>query len=228
MSDDGGDVFFNTAERLVPQDGNDANDVYEWRDGRLELVSAGSGNHPATYLGATPDGSTAFFRTTLTLLPRDRDGGDLDFYAARIGGGFPEPPPPVTCADESCLSPLERPIGRRAPATMAVGGALRIRLPRASVLRRSAARGWLPLLVEVPAGGRLTARARARIAGRSGSLAHLSRRVAEGRALNLRMRLSRPAREALDRGRRLRVRLVVRLRPAEISRTLSFQLEGLR
>jgi hypothetical protein len=227
MSDDGGDVFFNTSERLLPQDRNDFSDVYEWYGGDLDLVSAGSGDRPAIYVGATPDGNTAFFRTTSTLLPRDRDGGDVDFYAARLGGGFPEPSPPAVCGEEACLPPLGGPVGRKSPATMAVGG-FRVRLPRAAALRRSAARGWIRLLVEVPAGGRLTARARTRIGGGPRGVAHLSRRVAEAGTLNLRMRLSPAARRALARGDRLRIRLVARLDPAAIARTVSFELGGRR
>jgi hypothetical protein len=226
MSEDGGDVFFNTAERLLPQDGNEASDVYEWHDGGLDLVSAGSGERPAIFVGTTPDGSTAFFRTALTLLPRDRDGGDLDFYAARVGGGFPEPAPAAACGAESCLPPLGEPLGRKPPASRVRGGGIRIRLPRAAVLRRSAARGWLRLLVEVPAGGRLTARARA--TDPSLAVAKLSRRVAAGRTLSLRMPISPAARRALARGRQLRVRLVLRLDPAGIGRAVSFTVGGRR
>jgi hypothetical protein len=222
MSEDGDHIFFNTSERLLAQDHNDAIDAYGWHDGNLYLASAGSGDRPTFYVGATPDGSTAFLRTTLTLLPGDRDGGDSDIYAARVGGGFPEPSAAAACEEESCLPPLGVAGVRKAPGSGVAGGAIRVRLPRAEILRRNAARGWIRLRVEVPAGGRLTGRARA--ADGSRSIAHFSRRLAEARVLDLRMRLSAAARRTLAHGGQLRVRLVLRLYPAEIARTVSFKL----
>jgi hypothetical protein len=41
LSDDGGRVFFNCSDALVPQDINGAEDVYEWEaDGVVYLVSS--------------------------------------------------------------------------------------------------------------------------------------------------------------------------------------------
>jgi hypothetical protein len=41
MSDDGSYVFFDTDDALVPQDTNGTQDVYEWEDGHVYLISGG-------------------------------------------------------------------------------------------------------------------------------------------------------------------------------------------
>jgi hypothetical protein len=227
MSDDGSDIFFDTAERLLPQDRNEVGDVYEWHQGALDLVSAGSGDRPSIYMGATPDGKSAFFRTTLTLLPRDRDGGDLDFYAARVGGGFPEGPAPAQCPEESCLPPLEAKLQTTSPATaIRRKRVLRLHRPSAADRRKFAATGWIVLLAEVPDHGSLSARARARIGHGSRLAASASRRVRAAGPVRLRMRLSGRARHALEQGRDLQVRVLLQL--SRLRAPLAFVLGGRR
>jgi len=226
MSDDGGDVFFDTAERLLPQDRNEVGDVYEWHQGALDLVSAGSGDRPSVYIGATPDGSTAFFRTTLTLLPRDRDGGDLDFYAARVGGGFPEGPASTGCSEESCLPPLEAKLQASTPRTAVRDWTLRLHRPSAADRREFAASGWIVLLAEAPGEGFLSARAWTRTAQGPRLVASTGRRVKSAGPLRLRMRLASAARHELAQGRHLRVRVLLRL--AGLRAPLTFVLGGRR
>jgi hypothetical protein len=227
MSSDGGDIFFGTAERLVPEDRNEVADVYEWRDGSLSLVSPGSGDRPSIYLGATPDGRSAFFRTTLTLLPLDRDGGDTDFYVARVGGGFPEPMPPATCQDESCLPPLNGQANRSEPASAAArAGAIRIKRPSPEARRRIASTGKIVLLAEVPSAGRLTARARARIGHGRRLVASTSLKVALPGPVRLAMPLSNGARQALAGGHSVHLQVVLRLSRSHAARRIEFVLGG--
>lgn len=91
MSTDGGVVFFDSAEQLVAEDTNTFNDVYEWRDGAVRLVSTGRSQSDSFYLDNSADGSTVFFLTDEALVGQD-DNAVRDVYAARAGGGFPEPP----------------------------------------------------------------------------------------------------------------------------------------
>jgi hypothetical protein len=227
MSDDGSDVFFNTSERLLAEDRNEVSDVYEWKDGSLGLVSAGSGDRPSDYVGATPDGKSAFFRTTLTLLPLDRDGGDLDFYAARVGGGFPEPTPPTSCQDDSCLPPLNGRIDRAEPASaLRSAGGIRLRRLSPGERRRIAATGRIVLLAEAPSSGRLSAQARARVGHRPRAVASTSVEVARAGAVRLVMHLSTEARHALAAGRDLHVQVVLRLAPLRSVGRIGFVLEG--
>lgn len=99
---DQGQVFFETADALLPRDVNGRRDVYEYVDGELHLISTGTGESGSHFLDATPDGSSVFFSTPQRLLPADTDQV-YDYYVARAGGGFPEPPaPPPPCEGESC------------------------------------------------------------------------------------------------------------------------------
>jgi sugar lactone lactonase YvrE len=106
---------FSTPTPLVPADQNTAapghdpvggTDVYEWRDGKLLLVSDGltnwQGANSAPFVkGMTPSGRDIFFNAAIQYTPDARDDF-LRLYDARIGGGieFPKPPPP--CPLEVC------------------------------------------------------------------------------------------------------------------------------
>ena len=92
-----GTIYFNTATALLPADENTVNDIYEFREGRLHLVTTGRGTTDSIFAGASVDGSTVFFQTQETLAPQDKEPGVPKLYAARVGGGFPYVPPPVPC-----------------------------------------------------------------------------------------------------------------------------------
>jgi NHL repeat len=106
MSDDGQRIFFATADALVPEDTNGlvrcpllgtvlqvptCQDVYEWHDGKISLLTIGTSSSPSYLLGASHDGQDVFFYSEDRLVGWDTDiVGDI--YDARIGGGFPPPP----------------------------------------------------------------------------------------------------------------------------------------
>jgi hypothetical protein len=107
MSVDGQRVFFSTAEPLVPQDVNGRADSYEYDvpTGTLHLLSSGRGTSNSYFLNASASGDDAFFVTRDQLTGADVDSS-YDLYDARVGGGFPEPPPnPPVCSSESCRPP---------------------------------------------------------------------------------------------------------------------------
>jgi hypothetical protein len=100
----GGQVFFETAEALVPQDTNRQRDVYEYEAGSLYAISSDMSEAPAYFMDATPSGSDVFFATAQPLLERDKDDV-YDIYDARVDGGFPEPTPHApSCNGEGCRS----------------------------------------------------------------------------------------------------------------------------
>jgi hypothetical protein len=102
MSDDGSRVFFGTNDALVSRDTNGLEDVYEWHDGAVSLISGGTGTQPSALIGAGRSGHDVFFVTARALLGSDTDEA-TDFYDARIGGGFtPPPPPPPPCEEGTC------------------------------------------------------------------------------------------------------------------------------
>ena len=127
MTDDGR-TFFETEDALVPQDTNEAQDVYEYVDGRPQLISSGTAAGNDTFgiaddradpglVGVSADGTDVYFATYDMLVGQDRNGEAVKIYDARSGGGFPfvPPPPPCVAADE-CHGPSSsapEPLARR-------------------------------------------------------------------------------------------------------------------
>jgi hypothetical protein len=119
---DSGTVFFDTTNRLLAADHNGARDVYAYQNGRLDLISPGTGDYDAFFVDASVDGSDVFFQTDQGLVGQDTDG-ESDVYDARVGGGFASqnpPPPPGTCAGAECTQAGGKP---DASPPMATAGA---------------------------------------------------------------------------------------------------------
>jgi hypothetical protein len=121
LPEGGSRVFFNTADALVPQDVNHAQDVYEYENGHAYLISDGTSvgglsfsQTGAAFVDASANGDDVFFITRASLVSQDTD--DLvDLYDARaphVPGeavGFPTSAS-VLCEGEDC-----RPAGPSAP-----------------------------------------------------------------------------------------------------------------
>jgi DNA-binding beta-propeller fold protein YncE len=86
---DSGQVFFDTAAKLVPADVNGMRDVYVYQADRVRLISPGDAPFDARFADSSEDGSDVFFSTAQSLVGQDQDGVS-DIYDARIGGGIPE------------------------------------------------------------------------------------------------------------------------------------------
>jgi hypothetical protein len=118
MTNDGR-VFFSTPESLVPQDTDEAIDVYEYSGGRPQLISSGTGGGAPTVargltvnpeipglIGVSANGTDAYFSTFEPLVSEDHNGNFMRFYDARTNGGFPQPTPAQPCvAAEECHGP---------------------------------------------------------------------------------------------------------------------------
>ena len=126
LSDDGGRLFFNSYDALVPEDVNGAQDVYEWEapgsgdcsetspafselnGGCVSLLSSGQTKEESSFVDASASGGDVFIRTDSTLLPQDP--GSWDVYDVRAGGGFPPPAPrTASCEGEACQNPPAAP-----------------------------------------------------------------------------------------------------------------------
>jgi hypothetical protein len=118
-------VFFETAEPLVAQASNGRVNVYEWHEGRVGLISGGTGPDDSHFFGASADGTNVFFTTYDRLVQADGDS-NRDVYDARIGGGFPNPGTAPGCQAEGCHgAPSEPPVfSAPASATLVGGGNL--------------------------------------------------------------------------------------------------------
>jgi hypothetical protein len=130
-----GRAFFVTKDPLVPRDTNNAiYDVYEYVDGRPQLISAGTGARDlaeatglfetSTYTGlesVSRDGTDVFFSTYDTLVDADQNGNFVKFYDARVNGGFVNETPiaPCAAADECHSVDSSRP----ADSAVSTGGA---------------------------------------------------------------------------------------------------------
>jgi hypothetical protein len=103
LTTDGSRVFFETSEALVGRDVDGVNDIYEWQDGVLSLISSGRSvfysnpgvplqfQEPNVMVAVTPTGSDVVFRTNDQLLFAGPGSGSAALYDARIDGGFVEP-----------------------------------------------------------------------------------------------------------------------------------------
>jgi hypothetical protein len=132
VSSDGDRVFFETPERLSPNDTNSSpdcekeqnqnylkcQDVYEWESdgtgschsadeagGCLYLISPGNSAEPAFFADASANGNDVFFFTNRQLVGQDRDEL-LDVYDASVEGGLPEqnPSPSPGCQGEQACA----------------------------------------------------------------------------------------------------------------------------
>jgi DNA-binding beta-propeller fold protein YncE len=123
MSHDGAFVFFQSPVGLTPgalndvpidSEGNLAQNVYEWHEGHVYLISDGrdtsasvshlsnqGGASSVHLVGSDGAGANVFFETADRLVGQDTDT-QVDVYDARTGGGFPYSPPPAPCQGEAC------------------------------------------------------------------------------------------------------------------------------
>jgi hypothetical protein len=112
-----GRTFFATKQAHVDRDANGIKDIYEFVDGRPQLISTGTGEVESEgfkgeigLVGVSLDGTDAFFSTHEVLVPEDENGAYLKFYDARTSGGFAvvKQPAPCAAADE-CHGPESAP-----------------------------------------------------------------------------------------------------------------------
>ncbi|HEV2727695.1 MAG TPA: hypothetical protein VGV34_05330, partial [Solirubrobacterales bacterium] len=82
VSDDGSRVFFVSGDPLAANDDDLYADVYEYRAGRVKLISLGL-SAGARFVAAAADGSRVLFSTNVALAPADTDGNREDVYEYR-------------------------------------------------------------------------------------------------------------------------------------------------
>ncbi len=121
VSNDGAFVVFQSADGLTSGALNGfrsevtgiyANNVYEYRDGEVYLISDGQdtntveGHSVVSVNGVSPSGQDIFFETADRLVPQDLDT-ETDVYDARIDGGFPAPVSLLpSCSGDACQGQL--------------------------------------------------------------------------------------------------------------------------
>jgi hypothetical protein len=106
-SDTLANVYFTSPDRLTSADTDNSQDVYVNEGGTITLVSGGAADVPATFVGASVDGSGiahAFFSTTEALTAGDTDAV-ADIYEFGPAVASPPPPPDTTPADTTPPTP---------------------------------------------------------------------------------------------------------------------------
>ncbi len=109
MSKDGGRVFFDSVDGLVPTDVNGQNDVYEWeRDGAgncrrsrgcVSLLSDGASQEGSTLADTSESGDDVFIVTRSKLVSEDQNE-NFDAYDVRVDA--PNPPAGPQCTGTGC------------------------------------------------------------------------------------------------------------------------------
>jgi hypothetical protein len=99
-----GAVVFSSRDALTPLAVAGQENVYEYREGDVYVISPGDEAAPLhasmpRLLGTDESGTDVFFFTADSLVPQDVDT-QASWYDARVGGGFPAPPSPVGCAGD--------------------------------------------------------------------------------------------------------------------------------
>jgi hypothetical protein len=98
-------VFFESPAKLTPLALEDVENIYEYHDGRVSLISDGQDESGYTKLiGTDESGDDVFFDTADRLAPQDTDTL-VDVYDARVDGGFPGSVS-SSCEGESCQGTL--------------------------------------------------------------------------------------------------------------------------
>jgi len=133
VTDDGQRVFFQSRDRLLPEDANSVQDVYEWQSkapasctrpgGCLALISSGQGEQSNYLYGMSADGHDVFFTTQEKLVGQDIPDSP-SIYDARVEGGIPDPPAKPTCRGDACQGNGSIPPNLASPAssTLKEGG----------------------------------------------------------------------------------------------------------
>ncbi|HXB66191.1 MAG TPA: hypothetical protein VNV42_15075 [Solirubrobacteraceae bacterium] len=115
LSEDGQRLFFDSKDALLPAASNGKQNVYEYENGAIHLISSGTSDEDSTLADASANGDDVFFTTRSPLVPEDQDEHS-DMYDARVDGGFPAANSPAECSGEGCRGPVSAP---PAPATIA-------------------------------------------------------------------------------------------------------------
>lgn len=137
ISANGSRAFFQTAEPLVPRASDNRQNVYEYDNGQLSLISSGTSSDNSTLISSSASGNDVFFATRDRLAPQDTDN-NTDVYDARVGGGFPYTPPNLGCTGDACQGQPGSPPLFGAPASIPFSGSGNlVPLTRAQKLTRA-------------------------------------------------------------------------------------------
>jgi hypothetical protein len=103
----GGRLFFDTLDALVPSDTDGQTDVYEYEHGQPQLISGGTSSSESTFIDAGKGGDDVFFLSRQQLVPQDTEAEAQVIYDARADGGLPAISSPSACTTaDNCRAPV--------------------------------------------------------------------------------------------------------------------------
>jgi hypothetical protein len=130
LTNDGDRVFFQSFDRLLPEDTNEVEDVYEWEaqetggctrvGGCLALISSGQGEEPSFLYAMSADGGDVFIQAKDKLVGADVTGSP-SIYDVREEGGIPEEAEAAPCQGDACQGQGSAPPVILSPATTGSG-----------------------------------------------------------------------------------------------------------
>jgi hypothetical protein len=218
-------MFFSTEESLVPEDTDGKFDVYEYFNGNVGLITPGNLPLREDFGGASRDGRMVLFATNASLVPSDQDGGARDIYAARLGGGFPEPESPPECDRTTCPLPTNPRVSRPTPPSIGTqpskGGSAATKLSVVEVAPK-AKKGAIAVTVTAPSAGLVTGSAWIKQKGKKLILARGSVKAPGPGKTELALRLTAAARRFA--GGAKKVHLVISSGKSTVSEVVEVKL----
>ncbi|MFA4927899.1 MAG: hypothetical protein WC558_05245 [Patulibacter sp.] len=209
-----GRFYFMSTAALTPEAPEGPASVYEFHEGRVRLMVAGTATGDARFAGASPDGTDVFVLTPQSLLSQDDDAPVQDLYSFRRGGGFPPDP---GCPECTPLAPPD--LGGERPGIV-LGSLLPVPPSRGAVPPPENAAPSTPkpkVVSRRGTGSTVRVRVRTTVAGElriSGSgVRQASRTAKRAGTYTVQVRLSTLGRRTVERRGRLRLNLRVRLTP---------------
>jgi hypothetical protein len=221
VSEDGSTILFSTTQPLVAADVNNREDIYEWHDGHIAMISDGrrSGDTDVAKASMSASGEDILFSTPVALVASDVDFVQ-DVYDARVNGGFPGLAAAVApCTGDACqgpaaLTPFFTVPGSTTPspqdsapaASTPVFSVAAVTAKQRSGLGQT---GKITLTVKASDTGTLTAKATAVLGKRTETLAGATKSLVGGGSVGLTLSLSKAARAQLASTGKLTVKLTV-------------------
>lgn len=203
--DDHGNVYFASADRIVPEDLTAAWDVYEYTEGAPHLLSSGRSQYDSFMGDNSDDGTDVFLMTSAPLVRSDQDAGLSDLYDARVGGGLPEGETATAeCVEDGCQGSISPSPEGKAPATRDVRSKGRHRRRYRLISVKPRASGMIVIRVSGP--GRLSIR--------GGGLLSQTRIVKAAGTVRARLRLKPSAEKMLRQKGEMALRVSVRFQPS--------------
>jgi hypothetical protein len=208
VSADGKRIFFSTPTPLTIDDHNSVEDVYEWSEEGLRLLSGGrAGGLPSYIVDNDAGGDNVFFVTAEGLVPQDTDGV-YDMYDARVGGGFPPPTPPsLECTGEACQAPPGKAPQASSPLSATAVDPGKVEPKPLAARPTGLDRSVFTVAVSAPGAGKIAANGR--------GLRPVKRTVKRAATYELKLRLGKRLRQKWKSSRRLTLRAQVRFTPTE-------------